>query len=412
MLKRLFLCWLLLSTAQLGASTINLMVPIVPGHRDIYQQLIADFTRETGIQVSLKVKNSEDYKRDFPLLLQASPGFDVLLWNAGQRLFSFVDQGFLAPVTDVWQQQGLEKSMGHVSDNVSYGKHIYAIPRSYYPWGIYYRKSLLERFGGPPNNWQQFLAVCAALKLNGIIPIGIGRKFHWPVDAWFDYLNLRINGLDFHLQVTQGKIDFHHQKLQTVFQYWSDIISLGYFHPDAVNMSSFDLLPLLYRKKIGFFLMGSFDNGMLPKNSPTLIEDIGFMAFPKINDIGVFEEAPIDVYVIPMNAPHPVEAKKFLAFISSREAQKKYPQMFGQLPINREVVIKSSTLIEDGLSILANAEGVSQYFDRDAKVEFAKPANLLFNQFMTTNNVEQLTEQLEKLRKTIFGLSESSIKQY
>ena len=43
------------------------------------------------------------------------------------------------------------------------------------------------------------------LKKNGITPITIGTKFLWTAGGWFDYLNLRINGYQFHMDLTAGK---------------------------------------------------------------------------------------------------------------------------------------------------------------------------------------------------------------
>lgn len=50
--------------------------------------------------------------------------------------------------------------------------------------------------------------MCETLKNAGITPITIGAANKWTSAAWFDYLNLRINGLDYHQRLLQGEIPF------------------------------------------------------------------------------------------------------------------------------------------------------------------------------------------------------------
>ena len=61
--------------------------------------------------------------------------------------------------------------------------------------GPFYCKSNFAKWGvQPPKTWAEFMTLCQTLKGKGI-PIGIGLgDTPWVASAWFDYLNIRING--------------------------------------------------------------------------------------------------------------------------------------------------------------------------------------------------------------------------
>ena len=121
---------------------------------------------------------------------------DVAIWFAGNRMKFFVDQNLFQDVSDVWADAGLNDSMASTKGALTVDGKQYGVPWGYYQWGVYYRKDLFDNLGlNVPKDWEEFKWVCAMLKKNGITPITIGTKYLWTAGGWFDYLNLRINGL-------------------------------------------------------------------------------------------------------------------------------------------------------------------------------------------------------------------------
>ena len=51
----------------------------------------------------------------------------------------------------------------------------------------------------------------------------------WVASAWFDYLNIRINGAPFHRQLLAGEGRFDDPKVKAVFTKWREV--LPYFDP-------------------------------------------------------------------------------------------------------------------------------------------------------------------------------------
>ena len=64
---------------------------------------------------------------------------------------------------------------------------------------------MVEEMGlEPPTTWDEFLGVIDAAKEAGKTPITIGTQMPWTAAAWFDYLNMRQNGPEFHISLMDG----------------------------------------------------------------------------------------------------------------------------------------------------------------------------------------------------------------
>ena len=158
-----------------------------------------------------------------------------------------------------------------------YNQQIYAIPFSRYQWGMLYNKMLFERLSLlPPKNWQQFIDLLTVLKSEKIIPIYVASKYSWEISAWFEFLNLRLNGYDFHQWFIKGKSPVDSTKIRLVFKYWQALIESGSFLVQKQS-SLRDGLPYLYRELGGLMLAGSYVTAFIP---PKNLDEIGFFSFP------------------------------------------------------------------------------------------------------------------------------------
>jgi len=95
----------------------------------------------------------------------------------------------------------------------------YFLPTSYYWWAVYYRPSLFEQAGitKVPETWKSVLGACDTLNAAGITPITIGTRYPWTAAAWFDYLNMRINGPQFHIDLMLLKESYTDERVKAVF---------------------------------------------------------------------------------------------------------------------------------------------------------------------------------------------------
>lgn len=399
----LLLCLLAIASPVSSAGKLRVAVLLEARQAPAYAMLAREFSSETGIPTELVSRTDADFKEELPRWLEGSANApDVFYWQASQRLFALVKQGKIEPITHLWRENNLDRDFGHARSAVEYQGDQYGIPFSYYSWGIYYRKSLLKTYGGPPKNWEDFVQICTLMKQKGITPIAIGTENAWPAAAWFDYLNLRINGLPFHQQLLAGEVSFLDERVRAVFTEWEKLVRSGFFTQNSAQYDWSEVLPLLYRNKSAFMLIGAFVSS---KISEEIKADFDFMSFPALSQTQRYEEAPMDIFMMSAQSSHKTMAEAFLKYISRPDVQSRHNGLLGYLPPNRSSEVGEDLFIQKGFEMLRSAAGVAQYFDRDTLPEFEKPAVRILARFLETGDVDTALQQLESVRVKVFGKS-------
>lgn len=394
----------LLSTSALAGEIVLNSDQSDPAPKKAMEELIADF-QEAHPDITVKWNNfdHEGYKSAIRNFLTANPP-DVAAWYAGNRMKPFVDAGLFEDVSDVWEENGLNEELKSAAASMTIDGKKWGVPYTYYQWGIYYRKDIFEEQGiEPPKTWDELLAASAKLKEAGITPFTIGTKALWPTGGWFDYLNLRVNGYEFHMDLTSGKVPYTDPRVKAVFEKWAELVEPGYFIENHAAIDWQDAIPHLVQGKAAMYLMGNFAVATM-KDGGLEEEQIGFLQFPQINpDIPMSEEAPTDTFHIPAGAKNKEDAKKFLAYLASPEAQTKMNKTLGQLPVNNKAEKPEDPFLEAGFEMLSEAHALAQFYDRDAAAEMAKAGMEGFQEFMVKpDKVDDILERLEKIRARVY----------
>ena len=67
------------------------------------------------------------------------------------------------------------------------------------------------------------------MKKDGLIPIAFTDKDGWPAMGTFDYLNMRMNGFDFHIDLMRDGDKWNTPQVKAVFDQWTQL--LPYYSP-------------------------------------------------------------------------------------------------------------------------------------------------------------------------------------
>ena len=400
--------WLLFSFSIGGflsfnalAETLKVGVLVASGtQRTLYESVIKGFQQANpDIQIELVAKNDKEYKSSLNQWIKDEEGPDVLGWQGGERLYQYVRPGHIEALDDLWAENAFESKFsqgakGAVTLNGSY----YAMPMSYYQWGIYYRKSIFKKLNvSEPETWDEFLRICALMRQQDIVPITIGTKYHWPAAAWFDYLDLRLNGLNYHQRLLKGEIPFTDQGVVNIFNEWKNLLDKGYFVRQHNNWKWSEAMPFIYHKLAGMTLIGNFFAAELPE---ILKEDFGFFRFPEMSDKHpMYEEAPLDLFMIPKYSTNKNSAKKFLLYLSNKDFLASYNETLGMISPNVNSQASSNYFIRSGSETLNSAAGLSQFFDRDTSSGMANAATKIFSAFIDNRNIGKAIRELEAARK-------------
>lgn len=370
------------------------------GARESDESLVAQF-REANPDVNLEhsITDHEAFKQAIRTFLVADPAPDVLTWFAGNRMAFFVDRGLAADLTSLFEREGWYDTYapGFIA-LATQNDAQWFVPTAYYWWALYFRPSVMEAAGvTPPETWDELLAACDTLNEQGIIPITIGTRAPWTAAAWFDFLNMRINGPEFHRDLMLLKESYTDERVVAVFDHWRQLYEHECFLPDSAAYEWQDALDFMNRGEAAMYLMGGFITDSVPDE---IEDDYDFIRFPIIDpEMPVGIDAPTDGYFMSANAANPEGGMAFLAFLGSREGQQFAADELRRLPTRTDVDTSNFTEAQQkGIELVQSADLVLQFYDRDTTPEMAEAGLNAFAEFIAdpmNADVMAILESLE-----------------
>ncbi len=325
---------------------------------------------------------------------------DVIWWFAGYQLSQYAKKGNIEPISDIWKKHRMDRSFLGIESAVSYNGEAYALPLSYYQWGFYYKKSVFNKYKiAEPKTWEEFIAVCDKLSENRVKPLGLGTQESWPAASWFSYFDIRLNGLEFHLQLLAGKQSYTDKRVREVFGKWKQLIDKGYFMQGSQAYKWKDVLPFMYRDSVAMYLIGNF----VTADIKIPLNEFGFFRFPVINkEMPIYEEAPSDVLFISKKSEHKASAKKFLEFMAKPENQFTFNEAGGFISPHIRARTSTNFFINKGFETLNTAKGTSQFFDRDTSKSMANEGFDILAEFARSGDIDKAIASLETARSKNF----------
>ena len=376
-------------------------------YRAVLADLVDEFNLEnTQITLEYIVENNEIYHEKRKTCLQDPHcPVDIYLGFAGYNFVQNVAHKKIEAIDDIWQQEALDLYFSRVKKSISFEGKQYGLPISYYPWGFFYNKSIFKNLKlTPPKTWSEFLTICERVKAANLVPILIGTKTPFPAASWFSYLNLRLHGLKFHMQLTSGRAAYTDKKVRQTFEFWKNLIDQNYFNDNHNQLTYSDALPYLYRGLGSMYLMG---NIVLSKIPEKIKSDIGYFRFPTINpSIPLYEEVPLDIFFIPKQSKHKKAAKKVLTFFSRPDISYRYNEAAGYLSPNEQSKKSNDKLVRITSEHLKSTAGFSYFFNRNSPPEMGRPGTKLLGHFMSTRNIKLTIQKFEALREKVVSIEE------
>jgi multiple sugar transport system substrate-binding protein len=346
------------------------------------QAVIKAFDKLGEGKVQLNSLPTTTFDTQLPSYLTSKNPPDVYTWYAGQATRDFANQGLLLNLSDVWKKSLTNYSSAlKTLSSTSSGEQVF-VPSDYYWWGVYYSKKEFKKLGiTPPKTWSAFLADSAKIKAQGVTPITMGLSDNsWLAAAWFDYLDLRINGAKYHLDLLAGKHSYDSAPVKKVFAAFKQV--LPYLSPSILGTSYNQSVSDLSTGKAAMYLNGAFLETAVPASERS---DLGFFQFPVVDaSVPMSEEAPTDGFMVSAKTTRPALAKRFLEFAAGAKGQSLL--LNGEdgisLAVNPSATQTMDALSNQGKKMLQSASQVTQFFNRDAGDAQQTPANTALTQFI------------------------------
>ncbi|MGI8881974.1 MAG: ABC transporter substrate-binding protein [Jatrophihabitans sp.] len=366
-----------------------------------YAAVVTAFQKSSGDTVSTNTKDHNTFQDQISNYLAGSPD-DAFTWFAGYRMKYYAKKGLIAPVDDAWDKIGADNFGEGIKTacTADDGKK-YLVPNYNYPWAFFYRKSVWEQKGYEvPTTYDALKTLCAKMKADGMIPIQFADKDGWPAMGTFDYINMRLNGYQFHIDLMGHKESWDQQKVKDVFDTWKAI--LPFQDTAALGLTWQNAAQKIATKKSGMFLLGSFVTQQF--TDATVLADVDFFPFPSITESNGQDavEAPIDGLMLSKKGGGNGAAAALVEFIGTPEGQNAYQAIDkSNIATNKKSDTSGySELTKKAQQTIANAKYISQFLDRDALPALASnvmiPALQKFIKDGTfdTSNVEKQAKAL------------------
>jgi multiple sugar transport system substrate-binding protein len=374
-----------------------------PTPKEALAATLKAYETKSGKTVKINTVSHNDYQTNISRYLQGNPD-DVFCWFAGNRMQFFANKGLASDISDIWKSAPFDGFTQALKDQSTSNGKQYFVPLYYYPWAVFYRKSLWEQKGYQvPKTWDEYKALGAKMKADGN-PVAFADKDGWPAMGTFDYINMRLNGYDFHISLMGGKEDWTGAKVKAVFDTWKSF--LPYYQPDPLGRTWQEGGTALANKQAGAYVLGLFVGQQL---KPEDLSDLDYFPFPEIDPAHGQDsvEAPIDGFMLSKKPKDEAAAKDLLKFLASPEAENTY---LGADPNNVAChkdadTSKYNALQKKAVELVTGAKHISQFMDRDTRPDFAQNVMIpAIQQFIgKPDDIDSILKNVEAQKKSIFA---------
>lgn len=367
-------------------------------------QAMADaYAKKTGAQVSQNAVDHNTFQESINTYLQGTPD-DVFTWFAGFRMSQFAENELISDISDVWPIDGLGDAFKK-SATASDGKQ-YFVPVSYYPWAVFYRKSVFEKNGWTePKTLDELNALMKDMQGKKITPFAFAAKDAWAPMGTFDILNMRLNGYDFHMALTKGEKKWDSPEVKNVFATWKSL--LPYHQENALGRTWQEAATSVEKQECGMYLLGTF---VVDGVSKEAAEDMDFFTFPALDQsIGSDAlDAPIDGFCVAAGGEEQESAKAFAKWLGTAEAADAANNAASAPMIaanSSASTAKYGALQKKSAEVVQNAKSIAQFLDRDTNADLANTViTASIQDFLKSpDNIDSITASIQQQAASILG---------
>jgi multiple sugar transport system substrate-binding protein len=372
--------------------------------REAFKALVSDFrAANPDVDVHLTIQDLPTYRKALPASLDTETAPDVFNWFAGDQMRSMAQRGELDDLSDLWKANTWWNTFPSAA--ITVGGRQYALPYQYYPWGLFTRRDVLERAGihEQPHDLSAIMTACSKLRKAGFTPIALGAKDGWALAAWFDFIDMRANGYDFHQQLLDGKISYNDGNVRRAFAMWKQLIDAKCFDLAALSIDEHNAEAQLYAGRAGMLLMGTVVSSSFPE---IVRPQIDYQRFPVIDSgQAAAEAAPTDTFHVAARARNKADARRFLKFASSSAANAKLARSFGSFPTNKFAPVAGTVLDLSSYKVLTDAKSnLVQGYDRDVPADMAAQGVKGFQEFFAKpDSMYAIMNRLDATRGTAYA---------
>lgn len=307
-----------------------------------WDKIIEMFEAEnSNIKVEMEILPEDQYYTTLQARIMAGEGLDVFEVNPGSRFASLLKAD---PYYDLTGQPFLDELTPSFIDCGQADGKQYIIPLSKSFVGLFYNVKIFEELSlEVPKTWEDFLAVCEAIKQSGIEVIATGAADSytstWP---WAELIVEYSDDPDIYRKLAAGEVKFTDPLFKQILEPCKILADKGYWMKNATGTKYDTSLSLFATEKAAMLNNGTWAIGAIRQANPDL--DFSIMLLPAPEGELVAGVAPAQAVCVSKTTQNPEASLKFLEFILSKEIMEIYGNETGQEVPNKNAILTDPDL--------------------------------------------------------------------
>ncbi|MFB0537995.1 MAG: extracellular solute-binding protein [Anaerolineae bacterium] len=251
---------------------------------------------------------------------------DTFQLHAGLEVEGYDPETYLEPLDDIYASEGLEEIFpADLLTLLKYKDHYWGVPVNIHRSNVlWYDKSIFEEAGlTPPTTWDEFWAVCEALKAKGIVPYVIGTAGGWEAPHVFEDVLAGTCGAEKYSGLFTGAVPWTDSCVTEALENFKR--TFDYANTDHPALSWDAAGHYLIDNKGAMMIMGDWANGWFQAEGYT---DYGWA--PPPGSKGIFVGLS-DSFSLPKEAPNRDNAIAWVKVCGSKEGQEAFNPKKGSI---------------------------------------------------------------------------------
>lgn len=314
-------------TTAPAAEPVTLHMLVRPDEGGNVAKYAAQFEAETGIKVVPDfVAWSDISNKTLTTLAAGGGGYDIVFMPSADAA-KLIAGGWFDPISDLIPADQKADWLPAVLNFYSRDGNLMGMP--WYAGGAHmvYNKEILDKAGVDPASivtWDDFLAACQKIKDAGAAEFCYTPTAKYAGEFYYNWgTNVLSRGGKF-FDDSGAPIFQNSNQALDAYTFLKTGIDAGYFNPAGIALDDYEALIEFGTGKTAFMLNSTWSATQANKNTElsTVTGKVGYILVPGAGDTRSAAYLYAGGLGVPTTSTHKEEAKKFLTYLTSAEAQK------------------------------------------------------------------------------------------
>lgn len=309
------------------AEAVTIRMLVRPDEGGNIEKFRTQFESETGIKVSVDyVAWSDISNKTLTTLAAGGGGYDIVFMPSADAS-KLIAGGWFEPINDLISEDQKADWVSAVLDFYTADGNLMAMP--WYAGGAHmaYNKTILETAGVDPTTivtWDDFMAACKTIKEAGAADFCFTPSAKYAGEFYYNWGTMVLSRGGTFFDDSGAPVFQNSTAALDSYTFLKEGIDKGYFNPAGVAMDDYETLIDFGTGKTAFMLNSTWSATQANTNPDlsTLVGKVGYILVPGTGNVRSAAYLYAGGLGLLKTSEHKEEAKQFITYLTSAEAQK------------------------------------------------------------------------------------------